>query len=209
MLGEYKSAYALLVPYWIEKVLVRNNLPLSTIFNYPKLRDVLSFDDIVSIVRTNTNTTYPKNSQVNTIFDYFYPNYLYNNWSKTSTDVFSNELNSLRRDYFYKDECEETLLPRLSTNALSPNDRAIYNTGSKPYSIKVDSNNDMIYVVLLPGFTELINEPSVTPKFLFIRELLKAFTEKFDELSVFKNRLFLNYLKVLNAARREALPTQA
>ncbi len=174
-----------LVPFWVEKVLKRNNLNLSDILDYSKIRKYFSLEDLAGLIFVQDNLSLKpfENLNLNTI--------LLSSWRKTS-GVLTSELDSGAIPLSYSKEVSSYVKTMLCGNNETTQD-----VKDSVYRI-VDIERNTFCIVLKEGF---IKEEGLAFNLLnFIKDILKVFYVYHKVEDVSKEPIFRTYLELLNGS---------
>lgn len=171
-----KQKNLILVPFWIEKVLKRNNLSISAALNYSKLRGLLSLSDLSAFLKFQNCDNYSIQSEEN--------NALLSSWEQSCQSDERVELDSTVVPLSLKDDAINYIKESFSADLLTSN----------PIPFKViDIDRENYGAVIYPGFAEYML--SSTNKVTYIEALLELLYKYFEIHEVSSMAIFKNYLR--------------
>lgn len=173
-----KQKNLILIPFWIEKVLKRNQLPVSTILDYNKLRSLMSLSDLSAFLHFQI---YDK------LFIFDDENItLLSSWEQTCQENERVELVSTVVPLSLKEESKNYIFESMNNS-----NEIRY---SKPYNV-IDLDRGYYSVVIYPGFQGYINTKE--NKVQFIEDLIKVLYNYMSNEEVAQQKLFLHYVDSL------------
>ncbi|MNU19554.1 hypothetical protein D3C71_77830 [compost metagenome] len=182
----YVKRNIILIPFWVHEALKRNNLPLTEVMNFKKIREILSLQDLACFMALQDYT------ETLTGAEYMHLGSLYFGWQKNINanehDIsdFLGTIQQLADDASIKKEVYARLF-----DANSRCERH-----EKPY-ISYDLTPEFEGVVINPGFFTQIGDRQLQAD--IVGAMLKALYvyEPYNEVS--KTPLFKRHLELLSA----------
>lgn len=171
-----KQKHLIMIPFWIEKALKRNNLSLTESLNYSKLLGLLSLSDLSAFLNFQNCDSYSIITGKN--------NALLSSWEQSCQNDERVELDSTVVPL----SCEEQAAAyvresfQVSTNT---HDLA-------PYRV-VDLDREHYGVIVYPGFSEYILTTS--NKVTYIESILELLYKYFEIHEVSELAIFKDYLR--------------
>lgn len=176
-----------IIPYWVENVLNRNNIDLIDILNYPKLSAVLSLDDLAQLNALQTL------EESKTIKELTNGQCLFSSWRQSTQESQWVELDSALYPLSCSKDLRRDLVERLSLE-FAPMSYDTHNSTLPKYKI-VDLNRDITLFVLNPGFIDF--EFDKINFFTIISDLLKSLYVYHTTSEVSSYQLFSKYIQLL------------
>jgi hypothetical protein len=173
-----KQKNLVLIPFWIEKVLKRNNLPVSESLNYSKLSGLLSLSDLSAFLFFQNCDSFNIFVNENSA--------LLSSWEQTCQDELRVELDSTVVPLSFKEEATRYVEESFAVNS----------EASDTYRV-VDLDRENYGIVIYPGFPEYVNENRNRVK--VIEDLLKVLYKYFELHEVSNTDIFKSYLKQLHS----------
>lgn len=173
----------ILVPFWIEKALKRNNFSLRSILNYDTLVGIMSKEDLSEMLCLQ----HLENVDVLQYFN----GYLLSSWERTIDNCDKVELGSTVIPLSHSETIKNQVLSRLALKANVDN-----SSNCNPVFKIVDIERNTFAIVLYEGFIESIGNDS--GKLALIEELLKLFYVYCKVEDVANTSLFSTYIDLLS-----------
>lgn len=173
-----REKHLILVPFWVEKVLKRNNLSISESLDYSKLLGLLSLSDLSAFLYFQNCDNYSIISEDN--------NALLSSWERTCPSDKRVELDSTVVPLSLKEDAATYIKESFETISTVE--------GRAPYKV-VDLDREHYGVIVYPGFTEsmLTNNNKVA----YYEEHLKLLYKYFEIHEVSPQAIFKDYLRSL------------
>lgn len=173
-----------LIPFWVENVLNRNNIDIIDILNYSKLKSILSTNDLAQLKSLQTIEEISSFKELDGKW------YLFNSWMNSAQESEKVELDSVINQLSCSKDLQQDLLDRLSLE-YAP---LVFDESASKYKI-LDLNRDVTAIVLNPGFIDF--ERDQMNQFNLISDLLKSLYvySTFSEVSNYS--LFNKYVQSL------------
>lgn len=174
-----------IIPFWVESVLNRNNIGLVDILDYSKLKSILSINDIAQLLALQCL------EESITIKELDGKWYLFNSWSKSAQASQKTELDSVVDQLSCSKDLQRELMGRLSLE-YAP---IVFNIEAPKYKI-IDLNRDVTAIVLNPGFIDF--ERDQVNAFNIFSNLLKSLYVYNTISDVSTHKLFSKYVNMLD-----------
>lgn len=178
-----------LIPFWVENVLKRNNIDIIDILNYSKLKSILSINDLAQL------NSLQSIEEIFTIKELDSNWCLFSSWMSNAQESEKVELDSVITQLSCSKDLQRDLLERLSLD-YAP---LVYDYNEPKYKI-LDLNRDVTAVVLNPGFVDF--ERDKLNQFTFISDLLKSLYVYYTISEVSTYSLYNKYVHLLEDSLR-------
>ena len=183
----------IVIPYWVANAFKRKQLPLAHCLNYVKVRQVLSLEDVATLL----------NAQQIKSLEFLkgdYNSQLLSNWNKSCEDL-RNELDSTVLPLSHSKQLEERNLFRLSKDytadqSWTADDLNLDNNVNQEVFELNDFERDSYAMILNPGFVESIAQYDTKMK--LVKAMLKISYVYLDTHSVSSENVFATYVGLLN-----------
>lgn len=180
----------ILIPYWVETVLKRNNLNTVEVLNYSTLKTLLSLNDLAQLLLLQ------KTEGIKIIKELDSKQCLFNSWRNSTQTSQLTELDSVLEPLSCSKDLTLDLLERLSLS----NAPLKYDFALPRYKV-LDLNRDVTAVILNPGFIDFecdkINYSNL------ISDLLKSLYVYNTISEVSNYSLFKSYIHLLEDNMRK------
>lgn len=184
----------ILIPYWVANAFKRKQLPLAHCLDYAKVRQVLSPEDLATLLNLQ---------QLRAISflgnDYY--GQLLSSWSKSAGVDLRNELDSTVIPLSHSKELEGRNLFRLSKDYLAEQRyfqdslNLDHNTNQEVFELN-DFERDSYALILHPGFIDEIVQYDTKMK--LVKAMLKVSYVHFETPQVSSQSVFATYVGLLN-----------
>lgn len=145
----------ILIPYWYENVLSRNDLTLVDILDYSKIRNIMSIMDIAQLAYINGESSNASDAiKTFKISKVLGLRQAFCSWHKTAQEEQRTELVSVLPELLCSADLEESIVRGLSRQ--SEDGSIIADDNNQTYKI-VDLSRDVIAIVLYRGFIDTVN----------------------------------------------------
>jgi hypothetical protein len=173
-----------LIPYWIQNALSRNSMQIQDVFDYNKLRKVLSFDDALDIYFLNKHSQF----LVSGLLD---NGDLFNRWRNTCSQEYITEVGSVMSNLSCNDEKLKDIIARLNQD----DDDIESNNPKKQLYQLIDLDRENSILVLNPGYVK--NEHTPVAYYKILTDLLQLLYMYNKIQDVSRTKLFYKYLMYL------------
>lgn len=178
------SSNILVVPWWIAANLKHHKLTIDSIYNYSKIKDIIAYEDIVSLFAINRNTDALKyifgwmSNGLNTLTDEWY----YTNNAKPAHDfnLISGNIETSLDDKYFK---------KLISIQKQPSDGNFFEVVPVP--------GMGVIVILKKSFGYFYNNYSDNERFAIARDIVKKLYMYEEECEVNSSDVFHWYLSKL------------
>lgn len=174
-----------LVPFWVEQSLSKAKIPLQTILDYNKLRDIISLQDVVSLYNfQDLQLKVTERLNLGSLFS---------SWSSTAQGAYKQELDSVlvplsSNKEQYIDGFIQRLTPETDQETVE----------DSPYKI-VNLGNSHIGIIIYPRFIEYSLSPDNANDVM--RELIRQLYVYNAHTEVSSTGLFEAWVKNLKAVK--------
>lgn len=181
----------IIIPYWVESALARNQYNLVDVLDYTKVKNTLSVNDIAQLLAVQSM----EGMAINKCFDSSWC--LFSSW-RSSAQSSSNEveLDSIISPLSCSKDLQEDLLQRLSLSSAP----LVYNENDPKYRI-VDFDRNITAVVLNAGFEDFQRDQ--INFFKLNVDLLKSLYVSMSITEVSSYGLFVNYVRSIERSLRQ------
>lgn len=179
----------ILIPYWIEDALQRNNAGLQDCLNFPKLKGVCSLNDLIGFQALQDCVPQILGKGTHSPFSTYR---LFDVWSKSVVENDTEMHDYLTKNVTLLSE-DATFVAEMRTRLFSPESK--HGRYPEPFRV-VDLNNRLSGVVIYPGF--FTDTPNPALQFTLIEAVLKVLYVYDSHSEVSQTSLFLRYLELLS-----------
>lgn len=172
------------MPYWLLTALKRNEMSLSDLLDYNKLKRIVSPDNVSVLLGFQQLDVEP-------IFNTINDGRLSNRWRETCSSENRQELDSFGQNLSHS---EGSVVREISLKF----DLQLYSKDreTKPAYELVDFTREEVALVLYPGFFQEIKDPAF--ELNLARDMLKTLYKYFKQHDVSHTALFKHYVKLLD-----------
>lgn len=172
-----------LIPYWIETAVIRNNYDINDVLNYNKLRTIINQEDSGEFLALQNIQSFTTDLGIDNT------GHLFNCWRNTTNESQIPELDSALVPLSCNKDVQSEVINRLSVE-YAP----IVSKRTHLYRCK-EVSRDVTLVILEPGFTEYICQPHA--QFNFVQTLLKSLYVYTNVTDASFSNLFSKYVRKL------------
>lgn len=179
----------ILIPYWIEDTLQRNNASLQACLDFPKLKGVCSLNDLIGFQALQGCVPQILGKDAHSPFSTYT---LFGTWHASMVENDTEMHDYLTKNVTLLSE-DATFIAETRARLFSPESK--HGRYPEPFRV-VDLSNRLSGVVIYPGF--FTDTPNPALQFALIEAVLKVLYVYDSHSEVSQTSLFLRYLELLS-----------